>query len=189
MVQARERIQEDGRARHHRIRLRLHLSDVRLRLHQRTRDAARGGLSSARSDSSRACSNGAKTLAEAKLGRDTAARRLAPIDRGAIKPGLLADLVIIDADPLENFKVLYGTGAVKLNDKTDQVDHIVGIKYTVKNGIAYDAKQLLADVAKMVEDQKKGASGQEVAVDLQVHRIDLQVHRTDLQVHRIDLHR
>jgi hypothetical protein len=99
--------------------------------------------------------NGAKTLAEAKLGNNAAARRLAPIDRGAIKPGLLADLVIIDANPLENFKVLYGTGAVKLNDKTDQVDHIVGIKYTVKNGIAYDAKQLLADVAKMVDDQKK----------------------------------
>ena len=65
------------------------------------------------------------------------------------------DLVIVDANPLENFKVLYGTGAVKLNDKTGQVDHVAGIKYTVKNGIVYDAKQLLADVAKMVDDQKK----------------------------------
>ncbi|TAK19337.1 MAG: amidohydrolase [Acidobacteria bacterium] len=99
--------------------------------------------------------NGALTLAEAKLGLDTEARKLAPIDRGAIKPGLLADLVIVDENPLENFKVLYGTGAVKLNDKTTQVEHVGGIKYTVKDGIVYDAKQLLADVAKMVDDQKK----------------------------------
>ena len=29
------------------------------------------------------------------------------------------------------------------------------MKYTIKDGIIYDAKQLLADVAKMVEDQRK----------------------------------
>lgn len=97
--------------------------------------------------------NGAKTLAEAKMGLGD--RKFAPIDRGAVKPGLLADLVIIDGNPLENFKILYATGATKLNDKTGQVDHVAGIKYTVKDGIVYDAKQLLADVAKMVDDQKK----------------------------------
>jgi len=97
--------------------------------------------------------NGAKTLAEAKMG--TGDRTFAPIDRGAVKPGLLADLVIIDGNPLENFKILYASGATKLNDKTGQVDHVAGIKYTVKDGIVYDTKQLLADVAKMVDDQKK----------------------------------
>jgi hypothetical protein len=29
------------------------------------------------------------------------------------------------------------------------------VKYTIKDGIVYDAKQLLADVARMVEDQKR----------------------------------
>ncbi|MEI6245142.1 MAG: amidohydrolase [Acidobacteriota bacterium] len=96
--------------------------------------------------------NGAKTLAEAKMGLGD--RKFAPIDRGAVKPGLLADLVIIDGNPLENFKILYASGATKLNDKTGQVDHVAGIKYTVKDGIVYDTKQLLADVAKMVTDQK-----------------------------------
>src|SRR2546428_4602683 len=40
VVQADERLQEDGRPRHDRIRLGIHLSDVRLRLHQRVRAAA-----------------------------------------------------------------------------------------------------------------------------------------------------
>jgi hypothetical protein len=29
------------------------------------------------------------------------------------------------------------------------------VKYTIKDGIVYDAKQLLADVARMVEDQRR----------------------------------
>ena len=40
VVQADERLQEDGRPRGDGIRFRLHLSDLRVRLHQRARDAA-----------------------------------------------------------------------------------------------------------------------------------------------------
>jgi hypothetical protein len=29
------------------------------------------------------------------------------------------------------------------------------VKYTIKNGIVYDAKKLLADVKKMVDEEKK----------------------------------
>ena len=60
---------------------------------------------------------------------------------------MLADMVIVDQNPLQNFKVLYGTGAVRLNDKTGKAERVGGIKYTIKDGIVYDAKQLLADVA------------------------------------------
>jgi imidazolonepropionase-like amidohydrolase len=77
------------------------------------------------------------------------------IDRGVVRAGLLADMVIVDQNPLRNLKVLYGTGAVKLNDRTQRVERVGGIKYTIKDGIVYDAKQLLADVAAMVEKQKK----------------------------------
>jgi hypothetical protein len=35
-----------------------------------------------------------------------------------------------------------------------------GVRYTIKDGIVYDAKQLLADVAAMVEAQKRGTTSQ-----------------------------
>jgi imidazolonepropionase-like amidohydrolase len=78
------------------------------------------------------------------------------IDRGVVRAGLLADLIVIDQNPLKNLKVLYGTGALRLNDQTGKPEWIGGIKYTIKDGIVYDAKKLLADVAAMVEKQKQG---------------------------------
>ena len=69
-------------------------------------------------------------------------------------PGLLADLLIVDENPLANMKVLYGTGAVRLNDETGVPERVGGVRYTIKDGIVYDAKQLLADVAAMVDAQK-----------------------------------
>ena len=77
------------------------------------------------------------------------------IEMGVVREGLLADMVVVDQNPLENLKVLYGTGAVKLNDKTGRAERVGGIKYTIKDGIVYDAKKLLADVGAMVEKQKR----------------------------------
>lgn len=77
-----------------------------------------------------------------------------PPDFGILRPGLKADLIMVDQNPIENLKVLYGTGAVKLNDETGQVERVGGIKWTIKDGIVYDAKQLLADVREMVRKQK-----------------------------------
>lgn len=77
-----------------------------------------------------------------------------PMEFGIIRPGLLADLVIVDENPIENLKVLYGTGFLKLNDETGELERVGGVKYTIKDGIVYDAKKLLEDVAQMVEEQK-----------------------------------
>jgi imidazolonepropionase-like amidohydrolase len=82
-----------------------------------------------------------------------------PIEFGVVRAGMLADMVIVDQNPLQNFKVLYGTGAVRLNDKTGKPEHVGGVKYTIKDGVVYDAKQLLAQVAAMVEKQKKERAG------------------------------
>ena len=89
--------------------------------------------------------NGALTLSE---------WRKTPVEFGVIKAGKLADMILVDQNPLHNLKVLYANGAVKLNDATGKVERIGGVKWTIKDGIAYDAKQLMADVAAMVEKQK-----------------------------------
>ncbi|HEU4517546.1 MAG TPA: amidohydrolase family protein [Steroidobacteraceae bacterium] len=78
-----------------------------------------------------------------------------PIEFGVVRPGLLADLVIVPEDPIANLKVLYGTGAVRLNEETGRAERVGGIKYTIKDGIVYDARALLADVARMVDKQKQ----------------------------------
>ena len=53
----------------------------------------------------------------------------------------------------------YGTGHTRLNDETDKAEQVGGINYTIKDGIVYDAKQLLADVRQMVVDAKAAEAG------------------------------
>ncbi|KPK88743.1 amidohydrolase [bacterium SM23_31] len=73
---------------------------------------------------------------------------------GTIEAGKFADLVVVEENPLKNFKVLYGTGAIKLNEDNEAV-RVGGVKYTIKDGIVYDAKKLLADVREMVKVAKE----------------------------------
>lgn len=72
---------------------------------------------------------------------------------GSVAIGKMADFVIVDANPLKNLKVLYGTGAIKLTDDNEVIRE-GGVKYTIKDGIIYDAKGLLEEVKQMVADEK-----------------------------------
>ena len=67
---------------------------------------------------------------------------------------MLADLVIVDQNPIANLKVLYGTGWLRVNDSTGVAERVGGIKYVMKDGILYDAKKLLHDVETIVQDAK-----------------------------------
>ena len=73
---------------------------------------------------------------------------------GSLEPGKLADLVVVGENPLANLKVLYGTGWVRVGED-NKPKRVGGVVYTIKDGIVYDAKKLLADVKAMVEEAKK----------------------------------
>jgi hypothetical protein len=76
---------------------------------------------------------------------------------GSVEVGKQADLVLVDENPLENFKVLYGTGALRFNKETRVLERAGGVDYTIKDGIVFDAEQLLKDVEEMVREAKQDA--------------------------------
>ena len=76
---------------------------------------------------------------------------------GSVQVGKLADFVIVEENPLVNLKVLYGTGAIKLTEN-NEIERAGGVKYTIKDGIIYDAKRLLAEVKAMVDKAKADAN-------------------------------
>ena len=80
-------------------------------------------------------------------------------DLGSVEVGKLADIVIVNANPLKNLQVLYGTGAVHLTPD-NKITRIGGVQYTVKDGIVYDAKKLLRDVKNIVDVEKKKTNWQ-----------------------------
>jgi hypothetical protein len=73
---------------------------------------------------------------------------------GMVREGMLADLVIVPGNPLENLKILYGTGHMRLNPETQQVERVGGVRWTIKDGIVYDARALLESVAQMVTEAR-----------------------------------
>ena len=73
---------------------------------------------------------------------------------GTIQVGKLADVIVVDENPLHNLKSLYGTGVPKLNEDTQLVERVGGVTWTIKDGIVYDARALLEEVKKSVREEK-----------------------------------
>lgn len=67
---------------------------------------------------------------------------------GRIRRGYLADLILVDENPLENLKYLYPTGVMGLKD--GKIIRRGGIKWTVKDGTIYHIPTLLEDIREIV---------------------------------------
>ena len=67
---------------------------------------------------------------------------------GRIRVGYKADLIIVNGNPLEDFKVLYPTGVEEIRD--GKVYKTGGIEWTIKDGIPFHAPTLAREVREMV---------------------------------------
>jgi len=86
---------------------------------------------------------------------------------GTLAVGKKADIIVVDENPLHNLKSLYGSGVPKLNEQTQTVERVGGVRWTIKDGLVYDAKQLLEDVKRMVRKEKL-AKGMDPSLPLRV---------------------
>jgi len=73
---------------------------------------------------------------------------------GRIRVGYKADLIVVNGNPLENFKVLSPLGVEEIRD--GKAVKTGGIEWTIKDGIPYHAPTLAAEVRALVA----GARGQ-----------------------------
>lgn len=71
---------------------------------------------------------------------------------GRIRAGFLADLILVDGNPLENMKFLYPTGVMDIED--GKIVQKGGIKWTIKDGFIYHAPSMLNEVKKIVDKAK-----------------------------------
>ncbi|MBD3413524.1 MAG: amidohydrolase family protein [Candidatus Aminicenantes bacterium] len=69
---------------------------------------------------------------------------------GRIRTGYLADLILVDGNPLENLKFLYPTGVPDIQD--GKLITRGGVKWTIKDGIVYDAQKMMDHVQRIVRE-------------------------------------
>lgn len=71
---------------------------------------------------------------------------------GRVRAGWLADLIVVDGNPLEDLKVLYAGGTTGLKDGKEIRTH--GSEWVIKDGIPYNGPQLLREVKAIVDKAK-----------------------------------
>ncbi len=75
---------------------------------------------------------------------------------GLIRPGYLADLVLVDGNPAENFRHLYSFGAIR-QAPDGSMYRSRGIVHTIKDGVVMNNANLMREVEQMVAESRRGA--------------------------------
>jgi len=87
-----------------------------------------------------ATENGAKVVKNSEL--------------GLIRPGYLADLVLLTENPLIDVKIFYGIGVTRVSEGRKEI-HKQCVKYTIRDGVIFDSQALLRDVREIVVKAKQ----------------------------------
>jgi amidohydrolase family protein len=86
--------------------------------------------------------NSAQTILEPKL--------------GMVQEGYIADLLVVDGSPAENFRYLYPFGAINMDEDTREMYRTQGIIHTIKDGVVIENAALMEEVARIVAESKQG---------------------------------
>jgi imidazolonepropionase-like amidohydrolase len=79
-----------------------------------------------------------------------------------IRVGCVADLAVVNGNPIDNLKVMYGRGygLFGILPRGERERH-GGVKYTVRNGVVYDAQALLREAEWYVERERERLAGRD----------------------------
>jgi imidazolonepropionase-like amidohydrolase len=72
---------------------------------------------------------------------------------GRVRVGWMADLIVVDGNPLEDLKVLYAGGTSAVRDGKEV--RTLGSEWIIKDGIPYNGPQLLREVKAIVDEAKQ----------------------------------
>jgi Imidazolonepropionase and related amidohydrolases len=81
-----------------------------------------------------------------KIATTNAYQTLEMKENCGVRVGCIADLAIVNGNPIDNFKVMYGRGYgyYGILPKGEREKH-GGVKWTIKDGVVYDAQALLRE--------------------------------------------
>lgn len=89
-----------------------------------------------------------------KIASWNSTRALGLTKLAGVRIGSTADLIVVDGNPLDNFKVMYGTGIEGWDAEGRPVQR-GGVRWTIKAGAVFDAAALRADVLGYVRGLKR----------------------------------
>ncbi len=90
-----------------------------------------------------------------RVATTNAYRALGMEDHCGVRVGCVADLAVVNGNPIDNFKVLYGLGYGFYGiAPLEEQWRWGGVTWTIKDGVVYDAQALLREVLWYVQQEK-----------------------------------
>ena len=72
---------------------------------------------------------------------------------GLIQTGFIADLAIVDGNPLDNLHYLYAFGGIDYTN--NKISYRGGVRWTIKGGVVFDNQKLIKEVVDLVKKSKE----------------------------------